>query len=119
MVNKDKEVPEWYLNSSLLQCAFYKSLLLLSNGMLVTSTFYVNLGNPKLDVNVNILMEYHLLFGEDEYIINVSKPKEIVDFFVNKAYALSTWDDARSFDQMFKRKEFEHLKNCFTYNKFN
>ena len=112
-----REAEDWYFKSSILQCAVYKSLLLKSNKKLVTSKFFVELGNPYIETNVNENVSYYLKFGDDLYIINVNNPDKIVEFVYNKANASLDWDKAREFDFNYKRKEYETLEDCFSFEK--
>lgn len=114
-------VESWYFESSLLQTAFYKAMLMLSNGWLFTPKFRIKEGYARNKIQVNPLIDYHLLFGNKEYKIiipTIEDAKIIVDFFVQKAsiIAKGSWDEARSFDSKYKFKQYEALNNHFKYN---
>lgn len=116
-IDKERVVEEWYLNSCLLQCAIYKTLVEECDNKLRTSLFHINNGNPIQNCVIKNDFEYLLYFGEDRYKIEVTNKKKIINFIKTKVKHCLTWDDARYFDNQFKRKEFEILKDCFTYNK--
>ena len=113
----NKPVEEWYFKSSIWQCAVYYSLLMMSDRRLVTSTFYIEQGNPKIETVVDENIKYILYFGEDKYEIEVTNPYSIVDFIKRKAIASTDWQDAKLFDQEYKHTEFEKFNSCFKYKK--
>lgn len=116
-VSKDRPVEDWYFNSSILQCAIYKSLLSKCGGELVTATFFIELGNPLIKTKVKPNIDYLLHFGEDTYKINVTDTDRIIDFILRKAKASLTWTEAKNFDYHYKHLEYETLKEYFTYEK--
>jgi hypothetical protein len=107
----------WYLQSSILQCAFYKSMVLLGARHLETASFYVNLGNKRVetDIDTSRCIRYILIFGEENYEIFVSDPYQIVGFFENKAINCGEWNSARRWDEMYKHHEYEALKQYIKY----
>ena len=111
----NREIEDWYFNSSVLQCAFYKSLLLKSNKQLITAKFYSDLGNPIIKTTVDDNIKYILYFGEKKYNIIVVNPDSIIEFFINKAKATFDWDSAKEFDSKYKFKEYETLKDYFRF----
>lgn len=117
--NETLEYPEWYLNSSLLQCAFYKSLLMEMNGnKLYTPKFRLKEGYKMSCVEINNNANYYLKFGGvGVWKIDVVNPTDIIDFYKNKIAHITDYDDARAFDREFKWKEFEVLKKHFTFSK--
>lgn len=52
-VDNSRPVEDWYLKSSLAQCAVYKALLDESGGQLVTASFRVNEGHEKISAKVS------------------------------------------------------------------
>ena len=116
-IDKERVVEEWYLNSCLLQCAIYKTLVEECDNKLRTSLFHINNGNPMQNCVIENDFEYLLYFGEDRYKIEVTNKKKIINFIKTKAKHCLTWEDARYFDNQYKRKEFEILKDCFNYTK--
>lgn len=117
-IDYDRDVEEWYLNSSLLQCAVYKCLVEECNNNLHTSTFHINNGNSMQNCVIDNDFEYLLYFGKDRYKIEVNNREKIINFIKNKAKHCLTWEDARYFDNQYKRKEYEILKNCFKVKKY-
>ena len=108
---------QWYFESSLLQTAFYKSLLMTSEGDLYTPKFRIKEGYNKEYKKINPDTPYHLRFGEKEYDVVVNNPKAIIEYFLDKAkITMLEYDDCRSYDERHKFKHFEEQKNYFTYN---
>lgn len=117
-VSKDRPLETWYLESSLLQCAVYQSLLKKSDRKLITAKFFADKGNPIVETTVKPNIGYVLKFGEETYSVTVNNEDKIVDFIVNKARHCEDWSDARNFDFQYKHKEFETLKKYFSYEKY-
>lgn len=117
-IDYDRVVEEWYLNYSLLQCAVYKTLVEECNNQLKTSSFHINNGNPMKNCVVDKDFEYLLYFGKDIYRINIINKDKILHFIKEKAKHCLSWDDARYFDNQYKRKEYELLKDCFKVKKY-
>ena len=108
--------PDWYFKSALIQCAFYKAMIMQGFNRLETASFYVNLGNER---NVTIVprhIDYFLIFGEEKYKIEVDNPNAIINFFLDKAMACTDWNLAKNFDFVNKHREFDILKRYFRYN---
>lgn len=106
----------WYLQSSILQCAFYKSMIILGAKHLETASFYVNLGNRRVETDVKQRsLRYILIFGEEKYEIFVNNPYQIVGFFENKAIHCTDWNSAKKWDEMYKHCEYETLKQYIKY----
>ena len=112
-VDPARELEDWYLKSSLLQCAIYKALTNKCGGHLETATFRVNMGHEKQYATVPHDMPYILYFGNDKYKIITNNDDAITDFIINKAYASLDWTEAKNFDARYKHKEYEHLSPCF------
>ena len=111
---------QWYLESSLLQTAFYKCLIMASNGDMFTPKFRVKKGYKKEYKKVDTNIEYHLQFGDEEYNVLVDNPQKIINYFLEKAkITLGTYDECRNYDALHKFKHFEQLKHCFKYEKLN
>lgn len=115
MVDYKREVPFWYLENSLLQAAFYKSLLMKSNGSLQTPKFRLQQGQPLQTLTVDTSIPYRLIFGKTTYNIIVKDPEKIIHFYSIKALSTTcTYEDARTFDRENHHKEFEKLSKTFT-----
>lgn len=112
-VNRDVE--DWYLESSLVQCAVYSALLRKTDGNLVTANFFADMGNPIIETKVKPNIDYNLKFGDTLYCVEVNDEDKIVDFIIKKAKHCNTWDEAKIFDAQYKQKEFETLKDFFKY----
>lgn len=111
--------PEWYFESSILQCAVYKSLLMNMDGdTLVTPQFRLNEGCEYKTLKAERSLPYLLKFGSvGVYRVDVTDSKRIIKFLKDKINALKDYDTARAFDTKYKHKEFNLLRDCFTYKK--
>ena len=109
----NREVEDWYLQSSILQCAVYSALLQKTNGRLVTSTFFESQGNPSVSTVVNPRIDYFLRFGDNMYKVVVNNPNRIVDFILEKAKSCLDWESAKRFDAQYKQREYQVLSSCF------
>ena len=114
-VDKDREVPDWYRKSSLLQCAVYYALLHESDGELHTAKFRCDQGRERISCHANKDNPYILVFGEERYAIFLSDKRAILDFIIEKKNACLSWDDAKEFDRLNKQKEFDLLSKHFQY----
>lgn len=107
-------VDKWYLESSILQCAFYKTLVMLSNGNLTTPKFRLDAGVKNFSTRIDTDIRYLLLFGEALLEVNVTNPSGILEYFVNKAVStLYSYDNAKAWDNIHKHREFEETSNFF------
>ena len=111
------KAPEWYKQSSLLQCALYKTMILMGADRLETASFYVNEGHERNVVLVNPHINevrYVLIFGEEKYEVGVLDCSRIMGFFEYKAACCCDgWDLATKWDERYKHAEFECLKDFF------
>lgn len=107
--------PDWYINSSILQMALYSSLVHVNdNSNLVTASF-VKGDKHSLSI-ANRYKVFKVVFDNNtEYTVNSINPEKIVAFYISKAIASMSYDTAREFDLKYKRKEFEILKQYFSY----
>lgn len=114
-------VPEdWYLSQSILQTAFYKSMIMLQENnyaKLVTPDFMINNGAELKSVYVRKDINYYLLFGTSLYKILIDKPQIIADFYAEKAKIIANgdWKKIKEYDAIFKRKEFIYLSPFIRY----
>ena len=105
--------PEWYFQNSLLQCAFYKSMIMQGFNRLETASFLVNQGYERKSAIVATWTDYILIFGEEKYKIEVNNTHGIINFFLGKARACTDWNLAKNFDFINKHREFEILSKYF------
>ena len=119
--NETDIYPEWYLNNLLLQCAFYKSLILNMNGStLYTPKFRLKEGFKKAHIEINKSASYYLIFGSvGMFKVDVIDPKKIISFYENKIDHCTDYEMARKYDTEYKRKEFELLSPFFQYQTCN
>ncbi len=114
------EVKEYYKQKSLLQAAFYKSLLMESNGILTTPEFRIQQGFEPKTMTVDKNIEYILMFGNEKYNIEVGDSFSIVFYFVKKALiSLESYNTIEEYERLHKHKEFEELQGCFKYTRTN
>ena len=113
------DYPEWYLQSSLLQCVAYKTLLLNMDGnTLVTPKFRLDAGFEDITINVDKQAQFNLIFGNvGTFKVNVTDDAKVLKFIQDKVDALLNYTTARAFDAQYKHKEFEILRDCFTFEK--
>ena len=116
-VDKERELPDWYRNSSLLQCAVYYALLQVSDGELHTAKFRCDQGFQRIDCHADKNNPYVLVFGEEKYLISLLDKQAIIDFVIKKKNACLSWDEAKEFDKQYKQKEFEVLSKHFKYER--
>lgn len=118
-VSDPNDYAQWYLNQSILQCVLYKTLLLnMADKVLQTASFRIDESHPKEVINVDVTQPYRLIFGDvGVFEVDVTNPAKVFDFFTKKVKALDGYDSAKEFDLIYKHKEFDTLKGCFTYTK--
>jgi hypothetical protein len=119
MVDEERDTPDWYRESSILQAVFYKSLLMSGNGILTTPSFRIKEGYDSKTIKVPIDSSYRLLFGEEEYKIEVLDKDKIINYFIRKANATFDWSDAELYDYDHKFKHFTDLKKYFKFKRIN
>ena len=113
-VDPTRTLEDWYLKSSLLQCAVYKALTNKCGGHLETATFRVNMGHTKQYATVPYDIPYILYFGDDKYKIMTNNDDAITDFITYKACASLDWTEAKEFDAAHKHREYEILSPYFS-----
>ena len=107
----------WYKAACIVQCGFYKAMIMSGVNNFQTATFMFEKTNVRHELLVDKNIPYYLQYGMDSYLIETDKPERIVDFFVDKAIASLEWDTAREFDNKFKRHEWPILKNYIQVHK--
>lgn len=116
-VDPERDCPDWYFESSLVQTAFYKSLLMRSDGNMSTPSFRVKDGYDKIHVNVSTKSKYNLLFGKDLYSIIVKNPDKIIQYYLDKIDSLDNYDSAGFYDAIYKFQDFKKLSKYFKFKK--
>lgn len=134
-MNEGEEFPQWYLESSILQCVVYKSIINhvcsphygvwdaagemrgndLGTMLLKTAKFRLDEGYAYEEVTVDPSWDYTLLFGNLAYSIKVENDYMVISFLKKKIDALTSYIMARAFDKEYKHREFEVLSEFFTY----
>ena len=113
----EKELTEqdmWFYNQSIVQCAFYKSLLILSESdVLFTPKFRLKEGYEFKTIKFNKNNRFVLLFGNlMKREVDVLDPNAIFDYYCRKIDAIEEldYDKAKAFDHLFKHKDWDNLK---------
>ena len=112
------KIEDWYLSNSILQMAFYTSLLMLNNDkILSTASFYLKNGNPfnKIDARYTKRVLSFLNMGGVKFQVNVIEPYRIVGLFLMKASMSVNYTKATAYDAEYKFKEYDRLKKCFEF----
>lgn len=108
------EVKEYYKQKSMLQAAFYKSLLMNTGGILTTPEFRRKQGYDKQEMVVDNNIEYRLMFGDETYKIEVGDSFSIISYFLVKAKtSLLSYEEILEYERYHKHKEYEELQGCF------
>lgn len=118
-ITPGSKVEDWYLQSSLLQVAFYKSLLQISNGYVVTPKFRIKEGYEKNKMLINKDTPYLLKMGDlSTWEVNTLNPDEIVSYFREKGEITfkDEWD-CKDYDAQHKFKHYDECKKFFTFHK--
>lgn len=113
-VDKNRKISDWYLQSSFLQCAIYKTLTHYCKNFLKTASFHVKNGNKYMECSMNDSAPFLLYFGEKIYQITVLNYEPILKFILEKAKSTLDWDTAKTFDLKYKKNEYGLLKKYFT-----
>jgi len=111
------EYEGWYLESSLLQCALYKSLLIEGNNeRLYTPKFRLREGYKMRCVEVDINGPYQLIFGSKlKYEVEVLDSRSIIEYYESKVGACVDYDSATKWDAEHKFKDFSLLRDYFRW----
>jgi hypothetical protein len=119
-IEEDSIVEDWYVNYSILQLAFYYSLLLKNKSKeYYTAKFlrkqgyntnYIKLSNDNIITAI-------LYIGNDRYEVKPTAPTKIVNFYIDKANATFEYETAIEWDTKWKFKEYNHFKKNILINK--
>lgn len=112
--------PQWYFESALVQCAFYKAMLemVVDTNILVTPKFRLDEGFPFVKTEVDRYGEYHLKFGDvGTFNVWLTNPDPILMFFKDKVESLKGYSTARTFDAKYKHKEYEYLREYIKFER--
>lgn len=112
---------DWFLKSSIVQAALYKSILMATNGETVTPIFRIKEGyelqNQYLRVNSDI--PYLLWFGDTIYAIRVLNSDMILQYFIQKARASMNYELANRWETYISpfKMMYDVLSSYFTVEK--
>lgn len=116
--NVEGKYEDWFLESSLLQVAFYYSMSLLTDEFFTAKfarkkykTKYLNIKGKNLK---NIL-----IFGKEKYQIEVISPEKIIEYFIKKANKIASlsYEITGEYDSKHKFKHYQKCKSFFNYEK--
>lgn len=118
-ITPGSNVEDWYLESSLLQTAFYKSLLMCSDGYVCTPKFRIKEGYNKKTLLIDKNLPYILKMGESSsWEVTTLYPEKIIQYFAEKGKVTFGDElDCRKYDRMHKFKHFKECRNLFEYTK--
>jgi hypothetical protein len=118
--NVEGEYPQWYFNSSVLQCAFYKALCIACGRNLSTAKFFVDLGHQKQNISLNENFNYVLSFGTEQYIVDITDYHPFIGFLQNKINAIKGgYKTAAEFDAKYKWHEYDSLSTYIQCQKIS
>ena len=116
MVDNMDSYEQWYLNSSIVQSAFYASLLR-DVKTLDTPQLRTKEGFKQEIVDVNHSNKFELWFGKIKY--SIESNDSLKEHFIKKALLIKScietkdFDKCREFDKQYKFKEFDLFKPKF------
>lgn len=118
-IDEGSEVPDWYLQTSLVQCALYSSFIKYGCNLLHTAKFALRAGKEYKVFKIDLNAPYYLRFGNDTYIIKVKDPDPFINYIKEKLDCISDHYKAIRFDMKYKHREFELFKENFEYRKLS
>lgn len=112
---------DWYVEYSIIQVAFYKSLHILNPKKgYYTAKFHRNQGNPVRFIDLKgSVCKAVLYLADKRYEIEPSNPQAIVKFYIDKALSSLGYESAIAFDMENKFKEWQELKRHIRYAGFS
>lgn len=126
-IDDENNLEDWYINSSLLQTALYQALAMKTKEYITAKFMRKTHEVNYLEIKKKEKRRSELLFSNENFMrryeVIVTDPKKLIKFFTDKLkYTLidgiklaDSYEKAREWDKKFKRKEFELLKDTFTY----
>ena len=107
---------KWYRENSIIQVAFYQSLLLYADSKLLVPSSFSSAISPISTRNFKIT--WILNCGGDKYRITVKDHLKIMRFFLTKLRASRDYNTSKRFDQSWKHKEWQGwFKELVRYRK--
>jgi hypothetical protein len=120
--NINNTIELWYKNICLMQTAAYQAFAKSNiNKQLQTASFAIANGATPLKMDLkNKFLRSELKMGEQEiYSIYVPEPKEIVNYFIEKAIHSLNYESAILWDAKHKYKDFDFLHTNINYRNIN
>lgn len=118
-IDEESIVPDWYLQTSLVQCALYASFIKEGSTLLHTAKFALRAGRENKVFQVDQDIAYYLRFGNDTYHVEVLDSKPLINYIKEKLDCIPSHHKAINFDLKHKHREFELFKHCFRYRKLS
>lgn len=118
-IDEGSVVPDWYLQTSLVQCALYSSFIKHGCTLLHTAKFALRAGKEYQIFEINQNASYYLRFGNDTYIVKVIDPTPFINYIKEKLDCVNDYRRAVCFDQKYKHREFELFRNSFEFRKLS
>lgn len=113
-IDPDRPLEEWYFRNSIVQCVLYSTICHFNGNVFITPVFRIK-QRFKQDGFFLTNIEYHLLFGKDEYNVIVKDYDIVLSYFLTKANCSKDYNSAKQYDEIHKFKHFEDLSNYFEY----
>lgn len=113
-IDPNRPLEDWYFKNSIVQCVLYSTVCHFNGNVFITPIFRIKQGF-KQDGFFLTNIEYHLLFGEEEYNIIAKDYDAILLYFSVKANSSKDYESAKIFDEFHKFKHFEDLRKYFDY----
>lgn len=116
--NIEGQCEEWYINSSIIQTAFYHALGLEINHM-CTAKFLRKEYETKYLTNISELsIESLLEMGDNmKFSVYPKDAEKIIAYYKQKAYCTTNYNDAKSWDLKNKFQDWKNLKKYIEYGK--
>lgn len=118
-IEEGSKVEDWYIESSLLQTAFYKALLMCSDGKVFTPKFRIKEGYKRQMKQLDVNLPYRLKLGNlASYEVNVVSPMELIKYFAEKGrITFLSREECVAYDKIHKFKHVSFCHDYYTYTK--
>jgi len=116
-ITSGRPVEMWYFESCVLQTAVYQAFAQVNpNKHLQTATFFLQEGNPMVELELNNLyLNSELQMNDDKYKVLVMDAKKLVEFYCYKAKCTFDYTKAKAFDARYKFQEYKYLQQYLTF----
>ena len=120
-IEEGSKVEDWYIENSLLQTAFYKALLMCSDGKVVTPKFRIKEGYRRQSKQLDTNLPYILKLGNlASYEVNVVSSMELIKYFAEKGrITFLSEKECRAYDKIHKFRHTYFCQNYYTYTELS